>query len=279
MGLKILAGLAAVALAVPASAGTLVVGGDTTSTFSLDVSPSFGGNPGNRAFYANILGDAKRVLISERTYIVPGYPSFANRNLINFYDSIGGVSVSQTANAISSDMLQGIGLLVLQFPNAAFTSSETMAIGNFVRAGGTLLLTGEASIISPVFPAPDPAPGVVSNTIVNDLLAGLGSSIRLGNDTIGCCGTLTAEGNDIASTPLTKGVDNFKYGAVTSVSGGTALVYAPTDFRRTSVLPFFASETLIAGAVPEPATWAMMILGFGLIGGALRSRRRGVATA
>ena len=27
------------------------------------------------------------------------------------------------------------------------------------------------------------------------------------------------------------------------------------------------------GAVPEPATWAMMILGFGLVGGTLRSRR------
>ncbi len=31
----------------------------------------------------------------------------------------------------------------------------------------------------------------------------------------------------------------------------------------------------VAGGVPEPATWAMMILGFGVIGGALRSRRRG----
>jgi hypothetical protein len=28
-----------------------------------------------------------------------------------------------------------------------------------------------------------------------------------------------------------------------------------------------------AGAVPEPATWAMMIAGFGMIGGAMRSRR------
>lgn len=29
----------------------------------------------------------------------------------------------------------------------------------------------------------------------------------------------------------------------------------------------------ISGLVPEPATWAMMMLGFGLIGGALRSRK------
>jgi hypothetical protein len=32
------------------------------------------------------------------------------------------------------------------------------------------------------------------------------------------------------------------------------------------------------GAVPEPATWGMMILGFGLIGGAMRRRQRNVAT-
>jgi hypothetical protein len=29
-----------------------------------------------------------------------------------------------------------------------------------------------------------------------------------------------------------------------------------------------------AGAVPEPGTWAMMLLGFGLVGGAMRSARR-----
>jgi hypothetical protein len=32
-------------------------------------------------------------------------------------------------------------------------------------------------------------------------------------------------------------------------------------------------------AIPEPATWAMMIMGFGLAGGMLRARRRGQATA
>ena len=36
----------------------------------------------------------------------------------------------------------------------------------------------------------------------------------------------------------------------------------------------FGSAT--AGGVPEPATWAMMLLGFGVIGGAMRHRRRTV---
>jgi hypothetical protein len=30
----------------------------------------------------------------------------------------------------------------------------------------------------------------------------------------------------------------------------------------------------VGGAVPEPTTWAMMILGFGMVGGAMRSGRR-----
>lgn len=34
-----------------------------------------------------------------------------------------------------------------------------------------------------------------------------------------------------------------------------------------------------AAAVPEPATWAMMISGFGLIGAAMRRKRTGLATA
>jgi hypothetical protein len=35
-----------------------------------------------------------------------------------------------------------------------------------------------------------------------------------------------------------------------------------------------ASGTFAAAAVPEPASWALMLGGFGLIGGAMRARRR-----
>lgn len=38
-------------------------------------------------------------------------------------------------------------------------------------------------------------------------------------------------------------------------------------------------DAVAAGAVPEPASWALMMLGFGAIGGALRTRRRPALTA
>ncbi|WEK41615.1 MAG: PEPxxWA-CTERM sorting domain-containing protein [Candidatus Sphingomonas colombiensis] len=37
----------------------------------------------------------------------------------------------------------------------------------------------------------------------------------------------------------------------------------------------FRVEGLSSAGVPEPATWALMIMGFGAVGGMLRSRRRG----
>lgn len=39
------------------------------------------------------------------------------------------------------------------------------------------------------------------------------------------------------------------------------------------------ASTITAGAVPEPATWAMMMLGFGMLGFAMRARREGIAAA
>ena len=44
-------------------------------------------------------------------------------------------------------------------------------------------------------------------------------------------------------------------------------------FRSTSAA-FEADNVKFSGAVPEPTTWAMMVGGFGLIGGAMRSSRR-----
>ncbi|MBY0583571.1 MAG: PEPxxWA-CTERM sorting domain-containing protein [Sphingomonas sp.] len=49
--------------------------------------------------------------------------------------------------------------------------------------------------------------------------------------------------------------------------------YAVFDNGSTAVTPGNFSLSQVA-AVPEPATWAMMIVGFGMIGAGIRSRKR-----
>lgn len=50
------------------------------------------------------------------------------------------------------------------------------------------------------------------------------------------------------------------------LTGGAPGDYAPVDFAHIPSAP-------VPAAVPEPATWALMIAGFGLCGAALRARR------
>lgn len=72
-------------------------------------------------------------------------------------------------------------------------------------------------------------------------------------------GTNTATFNgSFASLGLTRGTYNWTWG-----TGATA------DSFTVNIGPAVAP-----GAVPEPATWAMLILGFGAVGGALRRRKR-----
>lgn len=49
------------------------------------------------------------------------------------------------------------------------------------------------------------------------------------------------------------------------------------QFRSTSAA-FEVDNIAFSGAVPEPASWALMLGGFGMIGGALRSRRKSAVT-
>ena len=49
------------------------------------------------------------------------------------------------------------------------------------------------------------------------------------------------------------------------------------QFRSTQAA-FEADNIAFSGAVPEPASWALMLGGFGMIGGALRSRRKAAVT-
>lgn len=78
---------------------------------------------------------------------------------------------------------------------------------------------------------------------------------------------------------------SFETNALAAISSSGNGDFGLQSFRVTGLGPDGAStlngdfQLLTSGqlefaAVPEPATWAMMIIGFGMIGGSLRTRRR-----
>lgn len=80
-------------------------------------------------------------------------------------------------------------------------------------------------------------------------------------------------GAGIDFTPIISGVVEFRTLSSTLLSAGSyTLSVAGTSGNEGS----YAGDLSFA-AVPEPATWGLMILGFGMVGGAMR--RRAVKTA
>lgn len=68
----------------------------------------------------------------------------------------------------------------------------------------------------------------------------------------------------------TEGVTRYQDVYVYDEKVDTVSAYV-NDFGNTNVNYAFR---VVAGAVPEPSTWALMLLGFGFVGGAIRSAKR-----
>jgi hypothetical protein len=62
---------------------------------------------------------------------------------------------------------------------------------------------------------------------------------------------------------------SFAVQADESTGGISGITGSPTTFNR----PRFVNGALVFNAVPEPATWMSLIMGFGLLGAAMRRRR------
>ncbi|MHA6722275.1 PEPxxWA-CTERM sorting domain-containing protein [Sphingomonas sp. RS2018] len=77
------------------------------------------------------------------------------------------------------------------------------------------------------------------------------------------------------------GIDDFEIDIAVSSSGealgvlGVAYTLDYVLYQGTGAL----TDASISAAVPEPATWAMMLVGFGMVGAASRYRRRSTVTA
>ncbi len=86
-------------------------------------------------------------------------------------------------------------------------------------------------------------------------------TIALNGVTIGSSGGFSSFSNFSANSGFLAGINTIEVAASNSGGPGGALI------------EFTASDVTAAGAVPEPAQWALMLGGFGLAGAAMRRRR------
>ena len=241
--------LAAVAAlsAVPASAA-LFVSGDT------NIISRVATNSGNQNFFKNIV-EGKRVLV--HTSARDPSISIGANDLATYYQSIGYQAEIYSAGSIVNPIvLADYDLYIGLAPDDDYTAQELAAMSGYLASGGNILLTGENSAFFTSL-----------NAIVNNTLVGLGSSMRLVNQALDP-GFNTAQLQ--GPSPFLAGTDGLQFAWTSQVTGGLGLFGTASNN-----VTFLAVEG--SGAVPEPASWAMLIAGFGLVGAV--SRRSRVAAA
>lgn len=127
--------------------------------------------------------------------------------------------------------------------------------------------------------------GVNTGTGVNHPFGGIGEPNVLFNQVILLqkTGAATLSGNPLTATINGDSFSLFVPLSLLPTTGFTPDRYGFNLWSRNGLgnnnqISDFAPENRTLASVPEPATWAMMVAGFGLLGGALRTRRRPSAT-
>lgn len=240
-----------VGAAAPASAA-LFLSGDSNIYMSLTTSLLPSVNPGNQAFFSNILEGGGHVVTQFGYTHVSVSPNFIS----GYYSTLGvTTTVLPMATTLDFSDLYNASLFIGVLPGRDYTASEVAVLAWFLAAGGNVLISGENS----GFPT--------YNTRVNTLLASLGSGMRLVPATLDANALFTAQLQ--GPSRYLSGTSGFSFGATSAVTGGVGLF--GTETADTTFLAVEGEEP-----VPEPATWSLLIAGFTLTGTALR-RRRAVA--
>ena len=200
--------------------------------------------------------------------------SGANASVV--YQSIPDLTVTPTANGYCSQCSsdgQFVGQTFSLASNASITSllfdvtsyynfPTDVTVSFFSDAGGVLGAQLFSQTFTPAQFASD-TPTANSTDIVGLNLSGplnlvAGSyDVFFSNPTDMAIPVYSGSGAIFSTTPLTL-TTGTKYNKLNDFNGNTSSV----------------GVVLFSGPVPEPATWAMMLMGFGLIGFGLRNRRK-----
>ena len=126
-----------------------------------------------------------------------------------------------------------------------------------------------------------------AGVIFNNKTSLLGSTVNLGSFAVGTELVFRIETAENPTTttvldvfrtgPASRNADGIAHAAVNTDNGVTFVGFE--DQRGTNpdyndLVFSFTNVAAASGAVPEPATWGLMLAGFGMVGAGLRSRRR-----
>lgn len=224
--------LAVLLLPMAANAGLIAVVADVNAVEADEIASGF---------YDAILGSNTSVAFSRNEE--------QQGALLNYYNTLGGVSAVSDASVLTAAVLSGYDMIVITrfFNNAIdYTAAEMTAIAAFVSNGGTVLAILEAAANS------------ANLTGYNALLSGIGSTISYdGTRTTFFDGDIVAEITSLG--PL--GV--YDCNACNHLSGGTAVYIGQGG-------PFVAFDD--AASVPEPGTLALLGIGLFVMGLARRKK-------
>lgn len=231
---------ATLVLAPAAHAGAVVAIGDGNITDNL------GSDPNTERFFLNMLGAGTQVGVLDLTDA--GYGSAGNTDdeLVNFYNSIGGVSASLLAGTVTAGMLSGLDLFLAPLPDDNFSGAEISALSSFTAGSGVVAFLGENDNV--VFNIP--------NAAINGALSGLGTGMMLVDS---CQSSATA----VAGGAFNAGAPSVRYACGSFVDGGTA------EYESGGRAVIASSG---AAVVPVPATLPLIAGGLGLLGLLRRSR-------
>jgi hypothetical protein len=153
-------------------------------------------------------------------------------------------------------------------------------------AGPAIALTpigqsaGDPASWTPPYPSSDPIVDTTGTNVIGAVIFDPNSNLKSGDWTLlagGDVSFLAVDGGNKfdlykLDTPSTSGTWN-----TYDIPTGNLGLTNPQLFR----LVLFSSNSPLGpiGAVPEPATWTMFVMGFGLIGASMRALRRGQTLA
>jgi hypothetical protein len=202
------------------------------------------------------------------TFEEPGLTAMSNS--VGAAVPVGAQLSNQFLGTLGASFSSGAGYAaVVNHGFPSLTPTPPNLIGG-TTAAGTLDYTAAISVA--FF---DPAN--TANQATTDHVKVLGDLFGLGSGTVTLnafdrFGNLLGSVTDTDNKPLGQGpVLEFDMAGIQSVSfSGTSGTVGFDNFEFDTVTP-------VSAAVPEPASWALMIAGFGLAGAALRRRRPATA--